>query len=210
MFPLGTVLLPGTYLPLHVFEERYHALVPDCLTADREFGVVLIERGSEVGGGDASTGVGTVARIVEAPRFDDGRWALGAVGARRVRVRAWLPDDPFPRAEVEDWPDPVPSPGLEGALDARHDPPAPGARPRLRARGGPSRRRRSNWPTTRWSPATGRGRLAARTRRPLLLLAALGADRPVRSLDDLLARRRWSWASAAPSNRPIPTTRLIG
>jgi Lon protease-like protein len=107
MFPLGSVLLPGMALPLHVFEPRYRALVDHCLE-DRnepEFGVVLIERGSEVGGGDARTTVGTVARIVEATRFDDGRWAIGAVGVRRIRVVRWLPDDPFPRAETEDWPD---------------------------------------------------------------------------------------------------------
>lgn len=105
MFPLGSVLVPGMPLPLHVFEPRYQALVTHCLDGEPEFGVVLIERGSEVGGGDARTGVGTVARIVEATHFEDGRWAIGAVGVRRVRVVEWLPDDPFPRAEVEDWPD---------------------------------------------------------------------------------------------------------
>jgi uncharacterized protein len=105
MFPLGSVLVPGMPLPLHVFEPRYQALVAHCLEGEPEFGVVLIERGNEVGGGDARTRVGTVARILEATRFDDGRWAIGAVGVRRVRVLEWLPDDPFPRAEVEDWPD---------------------------------------------------------------------------------------------------------
>jgi Lon protease-like protein len=105
MFPLGSVLLPGMPLPLHVFEPRYRALVDDCLAGTAEFGVVLIERGNEVGGGDVRTDVGTVARIVEAARFDDGRWAIGAVGVRRVRIDRWLPDDPYPRAEVVDWPD---------------------------------------------------------------------------------------------------------
>lgn len=105
MFPLGSVLLPGMPLPLHVFEPRYQALVHDCLEGTAEFGVVLIERGSEVGGGDVRTDVGTVARIVEAARFDDGRWAIGAVGVRRVRIDSWLPDDPYPRAEVSEWPD---------------------------------------------------------------------------------------------------------
>jgi len=105
MFPLGSVLFPGMPLPLHVFEPRYQALVQHCLDGEPEFGVVLIERGSEVGGGDARTGIGVVARIVEAARFDDGRWAIGAVGVRRIKVRRWMPDDPFPIAEVEDWPD---------------------------------------------------------------------------------------------------------
>ncbi len=109
MFPLGSVLVPTAGLPLHVFEPRYRALVQDCLAGDREFGVVLIERGSEVGGNDVRTSVGTVARIVEARELPDGRWAVAAVGVRRVRVRQWLADDPYPLAEVEDWPDPEPS-----------------------------------------------------------------------------------------------------
>jgi Lon protease-like protein len=106
MFPLGTVLFPFAPLPLHVFEERYRALTEDCLRGNHEFGVVLIERGSEVGGGDARFSVGTVARIVEAGRFEDGRWALITVGARRIRVQTWLPDDPYPVALVENLDDP--------------------------------------------------------------------------------------------------------
>jgi Lon protease-like protein len=105
MFPLGTVLVPGGPLPLHVFEPRYQALVQHCLSGEREFGVVMITRGSEVGGGDLRTDVGTVARIVEAARLVNGRWALRCVGVRRIRVVRWLEDDPYPRAEVVDWPD---------------------------------------------------------------------------------------------------------
>jgi uncharacterized protein len=108
MFPLGTVLVPGMVLPLHVFESRYRELVRDVLEAEPEFGVVLIERGSEVGGGDVRSGVGTVARIVEAAELPDGRYALAAVGTRRIRIDDWLPDDPYPRAQVDEWPDPVP------------------------------------------------------------------------------------------------------
>ena len=106
MFPLGTVLLPSVVLPLHVFEPRYRALVGDCLSGDREFGVVLIERGSEVGGGDVRTRVGTIARIVDVAELGDGRLNLLAVGTERIRVLAWLPDDPYPIADIEPWPDP--------------------------------------------------------------------------------------------------------
>jgi len=101
MFPLGTVLFPYAVLPLHVFEPRYRALTETCLRGDGRFGVVLIERGSEVGGGDTRFAVGTVARIVEAARTPDGRYLLATVGTDRFRVRRWLPDDPFPRADVE-------------------------------------------------------------------------------------------------------------
>jgi uncharacterized protein len=101
MFPLGTVLLPFAHLPLHIFEPRYRALVKDCLAGDGEFGVVLIERGQEVGGGDVRFGVGTVARIVQTAELPDGRWLLDAVGTERFRVTEWLPEDPYPLALVE-------------------------------------------------------------------------------------------------------------
>ena len=45
MFPLGTVLFPYALLPLHVFEPRYRMMMNHVLAGDREFGVVLIERG---------------------------------------------------------------------------------------------------------------------------------------------------------------------
>jgi Lon protease-like protein len=111
MFPLGTVLLPGAYLPLHVFEPRYREMVRVCLAGTPEFGVALIERGSEVGGGDHRVDAACVARIVEAGELDDGRWALGTVGVGRIRVVTWLPDAPYPRAEVEEWPDEEPGAG---------------------------------------------------------------------------------------------------
>ena len=106
MFPLGNVVLPGELLPLNVFEPRYRQLVLDCLAADKpEFGVVLIERGSEVGGGDVRTSIGTVTRIVRVMPLGDGRFEVVAAGLRRVSVLEWLDDDPYPRSDVEDWPE---------------------------------------------------------------------------------------------------------
>jgi Lon protease-like protein len=105
MFPLGTVLMPGALLPLHVFEVRYRRLVQDCLEGEPEFGVVLIERGHEVGGGDVRRDVGTVARILEVGALPDGRYLLQTAGVRRVKVQSWLTEDPYPRADVADWPD---------------------------------------------------------------------------------------------------------
>jgi Lon protease-like protein len=106
MFPLGSVLLPGTVLPLHVFEPRYLAMMRDCAEQyDYEFGVALIERGSEVGGGDQRTGIGTVARMVQLGELGDGRLLVVCIGTRRIRVNAWLPDDPYPLADVDEWPD---------------------------------------------------------------------------------------------------------
>jgi uncharacterized protein len=108
MFPLQTVLLPGGVLPLHVFEPRYRQLVIDCLaddTGEPEFGVTLIERGSEVGGGDQRADVGVIARMVQVQALSDGRYALVAVGTRRLRVNAWLPDEPYPLADIDEWRD---------------------------------------------------------------------------------------------------------
>jgi uncharacterized protein len=100
MFPLGTVLFPHMVLPLQVFEPRYRALLDDVLEGGGEFGVVLISRGHEVGGGDIRTDVGTVARILRAEQLDEDRWFVIAVGTRRFRVEGWLNDAPYPRAEV--------------------------------------------------------------------------------------------------------------
>ena len=110
MFPLGSVLLPGEKLPLHVFEPRYRAMVEDALTAagDGEpgrFGVVLIERGHEVGGGDTRGDVATTAVIEQCLPLPDGRYVLDCVGVERLRVTRWLEDDPYPRAVVSVWPD---------------------------------------------------------------------------------------------------------
>src|SRR5579872_3015650 len=111
VFPLGTVLMPHGLLPLHIFEQRYRALMSDLLERgddtfgpDPEMGVVLIERGHEVGGGDERSALGTVARIVRAERFPDGRWFALAAGTERFSVTRWVPDDPYPLAEVEELP----------------------------------------------------------------------------------------------------------
>lgn len=107
-FPLGTVLFPSMVLPLHVFEPRYRAMIEQVNEGDGLFGVVLIERGSEVGGDDQRTDFGTLAKVVEAEQFSDGRWAVVTVGVERYRVDRWLDDDPYPVAEISPWPDEVP------------------------------------------------------------------------------------------------------
>ena len=107
MFPLGTVLLAGGALPLRVFEPRYLAMMQQVLSTDGRFGVTLIARGSEVGGGDVRTDVGTLAVVVRAEGSPAGHLALLAVGTARFRVRDWLADDPFPQAVVDPYPYPA-------------------------------------------------------------------------------------------------------
>jgi Lon protease-like protein len=81
-------------------------MIDDVLhSPDQEFGVVLIERGHEVGGGDSRAAVGTMARVLRHEEFEDGRRAVVAIGVRRIRVDEWLDDDPYPVAVVGDWPE---------------------------------------------------------------------------------------------------------
>lgn len=101
MFPLGTVLMPGALMPLRVFEPRYQALVDEVVETGEPFGIVLIERGFEVGGGDQRFEVGTEAHVVGVGDLEGGHRAVIVRGGGRFRVVEWLPDDPYPRAEVE-------------------------------------------------------------------------------------------------------------
>ncbi len=110
MFPLGGVLLPHMALPLHVFEPRYRRLMHDVRDHTDAFGVALIARGSEVGGGDVRTDVGTMARIMSAEELGDGRWLAVVVGTRRIRIERWLDDAPYPRAEAVAAPSPPAGP----------------------------------------------------------------------------------------------------
>lgn len=105
MFPLGRALLPGEPVPLRVFEPRYVEMMSTVLDGDREFGVVLISRGWEVGGGDERVDVGTIASIVESVELGEGQLAVVGIGTDRFRVERWLPDDPYPMATVALLPD---------------------------------------------------------------------------------------------------------
>lgn len=117
MFPFSAVLFPRGVLPLHVFEPRFKTMVGEALEDDGRFGVVLIERGSEVGGGDVRFDIGTSAEIVNAGFSDDGRIAVTAVGSHRIRVEEWLSDDPYPQAIVSDHPQDEPPETLGEVVD---------------------------------------------------------------------------------------------
>jgi len=106
MFPLEWVLLPGEELSLRIFERRYTVLVGDLMrSGDPRFGVVLIARGREVGGGEQRNDVGAMASITACTDLGAGRYALRCLTGERIRVREWLADDPYPRGIVETWPD---------------------------------------------------------------------------------------------------------
>jgi Lon protease-like protein len=105
MFPLGSVLLPAMPLPLRIFEERYLKLLGDLVASEKpEFGVVLIERGKEIGGGEKRMSIGTIASVTEIGTTQE-FLGLESYGSQRFRVNAWLPDDPYPLADIDLLPD---------------------------------------------------------------------------------------------------------
>jgi Lon protease-like protein len=115
LFPLGTVLFPGMVLPLHVFEERYRQMVRDLLDRPepREFGVIAIRKGREVGTENLHQlhEVGCVATLREVVPHPDGRFDLVAVGSRRFRLLRTDQALPYHQGEVEELAD---EPGAVG------------------------------------------------------------------------------------------------
>lgn len=138
LFALSTVLFPGLVLPLHVFEERYRALVRTVVNVPagttQEFGVVALERGWEVDEPAPSAmlasrpwaqsvslyPVGCTAEVREVTEHPDGRYDLVTVGRNRFEIVRMLPDEtPYPRAEIRYLPEPA-------AADGEADRLAPG------------------------------------------------------------------------------------
>ena len=102
MFPLGSVLFPHMPVLLRVFEDRYLIMLSRILKNEpSEFGIVLIERGQEVGGGEKRFAVGTIAQIAQL-ETTDAAVGLVAQGGSRIEVVEWLPDDPYPRATIRE------------------------------------------------------------------------------------------------------------
>ncbi len=105
LFPLGSVLYPGLVLPLHIFEERYRQLVAELLDGPepRQFGVIAIRHGRETGvdGVTALYETGCTAVLRQAEVYEDGRYDLITVGARRFRLLSLGDQAPYFSGEVE-------------------------------------------------------------------------------------------------------------
>ena len=86
LFPLNVVLFPGMLLPLHIFEERYTAMIGDCIERDEPFGVILIREGPEVGGAAEPFNIGTSAPITTVDRREEGRMNLLTKGELRFET----------------------------------------------------------------------------------------------------------------------------
>jgi Lon protease-like protein len=92
-------------LSLRIFEERYLKLLGDLVLEETpEFGVVLIDRGPEVGGGEKRLPIGTITSVIDIGTLDQ-FYGLESIGSQRFRVNAWLPDDPYPMADIDFIPD---------------------------------------------------------------------------------------------------------
>src|SRR5829696_6017940 len=93
LFPLGIVALPGEVIPLHIFEERYKAMIADCL--DREFGIVWMAD-------DGLRPIGCACEITEVlERMDDGRMNILTRGTRPFRVVERGDDHPYPVGRIQ-------------------------------------------------------------------------------------------------------------
>jgi Lon protease-like protein len=87
--------MPGTPLPLHIFEERYKQMVNECMDSKTEFGMVLADE-------SGTRQVGCTARIVElVQRFDDGRMVILVEGSRRFKLKNIFTGKPYYVGEVE-------------------------------------------------------------------------------------------------------------
>ncbi len=111
LFPLGTVLMPGASLPLHVFEPRYRQLTVDLVTGalpDKQFGIIAVREGwtHDRDGVDGLHTVGCTAELRDARRLPDGRYDIVARGARRFRLLELDTDSkPYLMGSIEYLPD---------------------------------------------------------------------------------------------------------
>ncbi len=120
IFPLHTVLFPGTPLPLHIFEPRYRLMIQETLRHDSSFGVALIKQGVEALGPLPEPHlVGCVANIAQVEHLPDGRMNILAVGEERFRILTLDRSSPFLKAKVEIIPMEVPQ-TLSVAREAKH------------------------------------------------------------------------------------------
>jgi len=94
LFPLDVVLLPGTPIPLHIFEPRYKEMVGECLAQKTPFGIVRAKE-------DGIAEIGCTAEILEVTkRYDDGRMDIVCEGRRRFEVMGLNEERAFLQADV--------------------------------------------------------------------------------------------------------------
>ena len=106
LFPLPeVVLLPGTLLPLHIFEPRYRAMVADALAGDRMIGMAMLKPGWEQAEEPPPIyAIGGAGEIIESEDLEDGRYNILLEGRFRYRVLDEDRPSPYRLARVEEVP----------------------------------------------------------------------------------------------------------
>ena len=89
-------------MPLRIFEPRYLQLFSELTEEDSTFGTCLIEKGHEVGGQDSRFSYGTLCKITDLKELGQNQLAVQCLGIKRILVRKWLPDNPYPVAQIEE------------------------------------------------------------------------------------------------------------
>lgn len=117
LFPLNTLLFPGGFLPLRIFEPRYLDMVAQCMQQQAPFGVVMIRSGGEVGAPAETMQTGTLAAIVDFDKGKDGMLMVACIGGDRFRIlESRTETNRLLRARVEVIPD-----GEDSALAPEHE-----------------------------------------------------------------------------------------
>jgi Lon protease-like protein len=94
LFPLDVVLLPGTSLPLHIFEPRYREMTAECLAQKKPFGVVRSQE-------ETVSEIGCTAEIMTvAKQYPDGRSDIVTRGVQRFEILQVNQERSFLQAEV--------------------------------------------------------------------------------------------------------------
>jgi uncharacterized protein len=110
IFPLpNVVLFPHVFLPLHIFEPRYRAMIADALEGDRLIGMTLLKPGWEgdYEGRPPVYPIGCAGLITQAQRMPDGRFNIVLRGLEKFRVLGEDPSKPYRLAHVEPLDEPA-------------------------------------------------------------------------------------------------------
>jgi len=114
IFPLGVVLMPLGILPLHIFEERYKQMIAECLSGNRQFGVVYLEN-------KHLHKIGCTAHIEKViKRYENGRLDILTSGQKRFRILDIAEDKPYLESNIEYFDDEITLDSLEMTDLARH------------------------------------------------------------------------------------------
>jgi len=126
LFPLGSLLFPGSIMSLHIFEQRYRLMIGRCLAEQQPFGIVLLRRGHEVIEGQRMAiapepyEVGTVAVIQDHLRLEDGRYLLQVIGQNRFRIIQIIEQSPYLIAQVKMLPEHIDQQAKAAAAELRN------------------------------------------------------------------------------------------